>query len=74
MKFNKLSENATVPFKAYPSSCGYDLASAITYVLEPSQIKKIKTDIAFEIPEGFYGRICGRSGLVYKHSVEVLAG
>jgi dUTP pyrophosphatase len=34
----------------------------------------IKTGIAIEIPEGFYGRIAPRSGLALKHGIDVLAG
>jgi dUTP pyrophosphatase len=33
-----------------------------------------KTDIALSIPIGFYGRVAPRSGIAYKHGIDVLAG
>jgi dUTPase len=41
--------------------------------MEPNDMKKIRTDLAFEFPEGFYDRLASRSGLVYEHSINILA-
>ena len=63
MNFVKFSENAKQPSKGDSESAGYDLyASNDTFV--PAWNRAIvKTDIGFEIPVGFYGRIASRSGL-----------
>ncbi len=50
------------------------MGSAEDYVMEPFEMKKIRTDLAFEFPEGCYGRLASRSGLVHEHSIDVLAG
>jgi len=33
-----------------------------------------KTNISVAIPHGYYGRVAPRSGLAYKHGIDVLAG
>lgn len=73
IKTQKLSENATIPTKAYFNDAGFDLYAAedaMLYTLTPTLVS---TDIAMEIPMGFYGRICDRSGMGSK-GVHVLAG
>ena len=69
-----MSEQAFNPFKLYLESRGYDLGSTEDYIMEPNDMKKIRTDLAFEFPQGFYGRLTSRSGLVYEHSIDILAG
>ena len=34
----------------------------------------VKTDLALEIPEGYYGRMAPRSGLALKNGIDVFAG
>lgn len=34
----------------------------------------VKTDLAIAIPEGTYARVAPRSGLAWKHSIDVGAG
>lgn len=73
--FKKLSDKAKIPNQATFSDAGYDLYSAEeTYVLKPGERKLFKTNIATAIPHGYYGRIAPRSGLAYKHGIDVLAG
>ncbi len=69
-----MSDQAADPIKLDSESCGYDLGSAEDYIMEPFEMKKIRTDLAFELPEGCYGRLASRSGLVHEHSIDVLAG
>ena len=56
IKFDRLSEHATIPTKGSQYAAGYDLYSA--YDLEiPAQGKALaKTDIAIQLPLGTYGR------------------
>lgn len=69
-----LNDIARLP--SYSSSCaaGADLRSNEVATLAPGERKLFKTGVALEIPSGVYGRIAPRSGLAYKHGIDVLAG
>jgi dUTP pyrophosphatase len=71
--FKKLSEKAKIPTQATPSDAGYDLYTTESYTLKPGERKLLKTNISTAIPHGYYGRIAPRSGLAYKHGIDVLA-
>ena len=70
----KLVGSAMIPARANKTDAGYDLWSVESYTLKPLERKLFKTGICVEIPEGHYGRIAPRSGLAYKHGLDVLAG
>ena len=70
----KLVGSAMIPARANKTDAGYDLWSVESYTLKPFERKLFKTGISVEIPEGHYGRIAPRSGLAYKHGLDVLAG
>jgi dUTP pyrophosphatase len=76
IKIKKLNDKATLPSRASESDAGYDLYNLLdsTQRVEPGQRLLIKTGISVAIPEGYYGRIAPRSGLAYKHGIDVLAG
>lgn len=72
---NPPSVNAKVlPTYGSAEAIGLDLRAAYDYSLNPGHIARVRTGIAVEIPEGFYGRIAPRSGLAAKYGVQVLAG
>ncbi|KAL2471776.1 Deoxyuridine 5'-triphosphate nucleotidohydrolase [Abeliophyllum distichum] len=74
LRVKKLSDKACLPSKASSLSAGYDLSSA-TETKVPSRGKAlIPTDLSIAIPEGTYARIAPRSGLAWKHSIDVGAG
>lgn len=74
MKVKKLSERAVLPSRASSQSAGYDLSSA-TEIKVPARGKAlIPTDLSIAIPDGTYARIAPRSGLAWKHSIDVGAG
>ena len=50
-----LSDNATVPTRAYGVSAGLDIYAAETVVIEPQEKILLATDIAVDIPEGYVG-------------------
>ncbi|CAL5332276.1 unnamed protein product [Camellia sinensis] len=57
-----------------PLSVGYDLSSA-TEIKVPARGKAlVPTDLSIAIPQGTYARIAPRSGLAWKHSIDVGAG
>lgn len=70
----KLSELATVPTKGSQLAAGYDLYSAYDYLIKAHGKEMVKTDISIALPSGCYGRVAPRSGLAWKHSIDVGAG
>lgn len=74
LRVKKLSEKAVLPSRASPLSAGYDLSSA-TETKVPARGKAlVPTDLSIAIPEGTYARVAPRSGLAWKHSIDVGAG
>ena len=67
-------EFARVPTRATLHSVGSDLYSAFDYNIPPGGRAAIDTGIGVIIPLGYYGRLAPRSGLTYKHSLDVGAG
>ena len=61
----RLTETAIFPTKATDGSAGFDLYvdSDVPIEIPPHETKLLQTNIAFEIPDGFYGAIYARSGL-----------
>ncbi|XP_073103181.1 deoxyuridine 5'-triphosphate nucleotidohydrolase [Elaeis guineensis] len=74
LKVKKLSQNAVLPSRASPLSAGYDLSSAAEAKVPARGKALIPTDLSIAIPEGTYARIAPRSGLAWKHSIDVGAG
>ncbi|KNC52553.1 deoxyuridine 5'-triphosphate nucleotidohydrolase [Thecamonas trahens ATCC 50062] len=74
LKVRKLSETAVLPVRGSPLAAGYDLASAHDLVVPAHGKALAKTDLAIAVPDGTYGRIAPRSGLAWKHFIDVGAG
>jgi dUTP pyrophosphatase len=74
LKIKKLDENAIAPKKGSILAAGYELYSSEVGTIKPKERRLIKTSIVLEIPEGYYGRIAPRSGLAFKHGIDVMAG
>ena len=70
----RLSENATIPSKAYEESAGYDIASAEKTQIKPHSVQIIKTDLAIVLPKETYGRIAERSSLAVNSFIAVGGG
>jgi dUTP pyrophosphatase len=70
----KLSSQATLPTRGSTGAAGYDLASAIDTVVPARGKVQVPTDLCFLFPEGTYGRIAPRSGLAWRHHIDVGAG
>ncbi|TXG52248.1 hypothetical protein EZV62_021417 [Acer yangbiense] len=74
LRVKKLSEKAVLPSRGSPLAAGYDLSSA-TETQVPARGKVlVPTDISIAIPVGTYARVAPRSGLTWKHSIDVGAG
>ena len=72
IKVKRLSDDAKLPKRAY-DSIGYDLYSIEDVELLKHDVKKVRTGIAIEIPEGYVGIIKERSSVGSK-GVAVRAG
>jgi len=70
----RLSEFATLPTKGSKLAAGYDLYAAHDCTVKARGKDMVKTDIQIALPAGTYGRIAPRSGLAWKHSIDVGAG
>lgn len=71
INFKKLSEKAITPKRGSKSAAGYDLYSTNEHTLyvKPHGTLMVKTDIAAEIPEGYFGAIFGRSGKACREGI-----
>ncbi|GMI82515.1 hypothetical protein HRI_001920800 [Hibiscus trionum] len=74
LKVKKLSEKAVLPSRGSALAAGYDLSSATDTTVPARGKALIPTDLSISVPEGTYGRVAPRSGLAWKHSIDVGAG
>lgn len=70
----RVDSEALLPTQAYDGDAGWDLR-----VLEPTWINvnqgvDVRTGVAVAIPEGFFGRIVGRSSALRKRGLMVIEG
>ena len=74
IKCKKLVKSAYIPISGTKNSAGYDLFACINedISINPNGIVLVPTGIAIEIPEGYFGMVCSRSGLASKHGIYVL--
>jgi dUTP pyrophosphatase len=73
VKFKKLVPNALLPMKATQGAACYDLFACDTVCLDDMRTcKVIGTGIAIELPPGYMGLVCSRSGLAAREGVFVL--
>lgn len=62
----KLTKQGQMPVYAEPQAAGMDLRASVATIIEPCRVGKVQTDVAIELPEGYYGALVGRSGLAAK--------
>ncbi|MDR1609757.1 MAG: dUTP diphosphatase [Holosporales bacterium] len=74
INFQKLNVRAIVPTYGTEHSAGIDMAACIDedIIIAPSQIVIIGTGLAMEIPNGYFGMLCPRSGLAAKFGITLL--
>ena len=68
------SKHAKEPKEATTDSTGYDLFAAESKTLLPHDVIPITLELLFEIPDGYFGKVYLRSGLLAKHFVSCDAG
>ena len=71
IKIKRLSDKATIPTKGSEQAAGYDLYAANSEMLTiaPHETVKVSTDLAIEIPNGYFGGVFARSGLATKQGL-----
>ena len=74
LRWVKMTEHASAPFRASLGSAGYDLSAAYNCVVPARGKAVVRTDIQIWVPDGTYGRIAPRSGLAANYHIDVGAG
>jgi dUTP pyrophosphatase len=74
LKYKKVAPNAITPRRATSGSGGYDLFSTQDVTLRPGASYAVGTGIEMEIPSGYVGLICPKSGLAANFATTVLNG
>lgn len=81
LPIKRLAPSAILPTYGSAFAAGMDLHALLPVELPdqgltiaPGERKLIQTGISVAIPAGWYGRVAPRSGLAYKHGIDVLAG
>ncbi len=73
VKFHRMTPTAILPKQATVGAACLDLyADEDAHVSEAHPTARVGTGIAIELPEGFVGLVCSRSGLAAKHRLFVL--
>lgn len=71
LKYKKLHKDALEPQYATKGSAAFDLASVEEFKLLPGDIVRVRTGLAFEIPEGYELEIRPRSGLSFNSKLRI---
>lgn len=74
LQFRRFYDDSQIPQRASSGSAGYDLYSYESTTLGAGGRKAIDVGVGMTVPIGTYGRIAPRSGLAFKHGIDVLAG
>lgn len=74
LRVRRLHEDAVVPARAHASDAGFDLVSVQDVELAPGARATVGTGIAIELPTGWAGLVCPRSGLAARHGIGVVNG
>ena len=74
LKYKKLHPDARIEPPAYSGDAGYDLRCTEGVTLVPHGRAQIKTGIAVEFPEGYFGCVWDKSGLSHTSGIKVMGG
>jgi len=74
IKLSKVSDKAIFPTRGSEGAAGWDLYSVDSAYIGTGERQLIDTGIASEFSDHIGGFIKPRSGLAYKHGIDVLAG
>ncbi len=74
IRIKKLSEKIPDLSYAKDGDAGFDLYSREQVVIPAGKQGIVSTGIAMEIPEGYVGLVCDKSGLAIKNGLKTLGG
>ena len=74
LKVKRLTDTAVLPVKAHQSDAGFDICADEDLVINAGETVTVSTGLSIAIPEGYYGRLKGRSGLTAKTALRVQEG
>ena len=75
LRVRRLRDDAVMPVRAHDGDAGLDLVAVEGAVLAPGGGRAtIGTGIAVEVPHGWAGLVCPRSGLAARHGIGVVNG
>lgn len=74
LKVKSLGDDFRCPTRNSELDAGYDIYSAEDCEIEPGKRHAVSTQMAVAVPHNHYGRVAPRSGLAFKHGIDVLAG
>ena len=74
LRVQRLTPDAVLPSRAHATDAGLDLVSRIDVTIMPGERVRVPTGIAVEIPDGWCGLVCPRSGLADRHGIGVVNG
>ena len=72
LRFELVHEDAILPSRAHPTDAGLDLHAVTRAGLAPGERRVVNTGVAVEIPAGYVGMVCPRSGLAANHGITVV--
>lgn len=73
LRVRRLHPDAVVPTRAHPTDAGLDLVAVERAELAPAGGRAtVGTGLAVEVPEGWAGLVCPRSGLAAQHGIGVV--
>jgi dUTP pyrophosphatase len=72
LKFQVLSDAATLPSRAHEGDAGLDLHSAQAAHIGPGERWQLSTGLAVEIPDGHAGFVLPRSGLALRYGISLV--
>lgn len=72
VKITKLHPDSKIPEIQSEGAAGYDLHAYESVIINPEDFGVIKTGIHVKCPSNVQATIFARSGLAFKHSIEVL--
>ena len=72
VRFQKLSDDASIPARARPGDAGFDLCAAEEAHLGPGERWKVGTGLAVELPDGHAGLVLPRSGLADRYGISLV--
>lgn len=74
LRVRRLVEAAMLPVRGSALAAGYDVSSAEDAEVPARGKALVSTGLVVAVPEGTYGRVAPRSGLAWKHFIDVGAG